>query len=72
MGGYRLLYFVKSKNGTKWKNFAVLLCFYVNTFILLYFLIWLEGGGYSPLSHPPKFATDSLTRLFQGQSSIHS
>ena len=40
MGGCRLLYFVKSKNG---KNFAVLLCFYVNTFILLYFL--REGGA---------------------------
>ena len=36
MGGRRLLYFLKSKNGTKCKNFAVLLCFYVNTFILLY------------------------------------
>ena len=35
MGGCRLLYFVKSKNGTKCKNFAVLLCFYANTFILL-------------------------------------
>ena len=37
MGGYRLLYFEKSKNGTKCKNHAiiyVLLCFYVNTFIL--------------------------------------
>ena len=36
MGGCMLLYSVKSKNGTKCKNFAVLLCFYVNTFILLY------------------------------------
>ena len=33
MRGCRLLYFVKSKSGTKCKNFAVLLCFYVNTFI---------------------------------------
>ena len=33
MGGCRLLYFVKSKNGTKCKNFAVLLCFYVNSYI---------------------------------------
>ena len=41
-----LLYFVKSKNGTKWKNFAacVLLRFQVNTFILLYFLRFREGG----------------------------
>ena len=46
-----LLYFVKSKNGTKCKNFAALLCFYVNTFILLYFLRFQEGG-YSPPSHP--------------------
>ena len=44
MGGCRLLYFVKSKNGPKWKNFAVSLCFYVNTFILLYFLRRQEGG----------------------------
>ena len=57
MGGCRLLYFVKSKNGTKCKNFAVLLCFYINTFILLYLLIWQEGGSYSLLSHPPKSAT---------------
>ena len=46
MGGCRLLYFVKSKNG---KNFAVLLCFYVNTFIPLCFLRWLEGGA-TPLN----------------------
>ena len=57
MRGCRLLYFVKSKSGTKCKNFAVLLCFYVNTFILLQFLRWQEGGGYSPPSHPPKSAT---------------
>ena len=38
MGGCRLLYFAKSKNGTKCKNFAVLLCFYVDAFIILYFL----------------------------------
>ena len=48
-----LLYFVKSKNGTKCKNFAVLL-FYVNAFILLYFLRFQERGlqAYSPLNHP--------------------
>ena len=51
MEGCRLLYFLKSKNGTKFKNFAVLLCFYVNTFILLYFLRWQEGG-YNLPSHP--------------------
>ena len=50
MGGCRLLYTVKSKSGTKCKNFAVLLCFYVNTFILLYFLRWQEGG---PPPKPP-------------------
>ena len=53
MGQCRLLYFVNSKNV---KNYAVLLCFYVNTFILLYFLRW----GYSPPSHPSKSATGSM------------
>ena len=41
------------------KNFAVLLCFYVNSYIhsfILIFLRWQEGGSYSPPSHPPKFA----------------
>ena len=53
MRGCRLLYFVKSKSGTKCKNFAVLLCFYVNTFILLQFLRWQEGGGATaPLATP--------------------
>ena len=56
MGGCRLLYSVKSK---KWKNFAVLLCFYVNTFNLLYFLRLLEGVGLQPPSHPPKSATET-------------
>ena len=49
MGGCRLLYFVKSKNG---KNFAVLLCYSVNTFILLYFLRWQKGGATAPLATP--------------------
>ena len=51
-----MLYFVKNKIKmalAKCKNFAVLLCFYVNTFILLYFL----RRGYSPPIHPPKSAT---------------
>ena len=52
MRGCRLLYFVKSKSGTKCKNFAVLLCFYVNTFILLHFLRWQEGGATAPLATP--------------------
>ena len=52
MGGCRLLYFAKSKNDTKCKNFAVLLCFYVNTFILLYFLKWQKGGATAPLATP--------------------
>ena len=47
-GGCMLLYFVKSKNGTKCKNFAVLLCFYVNTFILFYFLRFQERGLQPP------------------------
>ena len=49
MGGCRLLYFAKSKNGTKCKNFAVLMCFYVNTFILLY---WQKGGATAPQANP--------------------
>ena len=52
MGGCRLLYSVKYKNSTKCKNFAVLLCFYVNAFILLYFLRWQEGGATAPLATP--------------------
>ena len=47
MGGCRLLYSVKSKNGTKCKNFAVLLCFYVNTFIPFVFPK-MAGGGLQP------------------------
>ena len=43
MGGCRLFYFVKSKNC---KNFAVLLCFYVNTLILE----GRKGGDIAPLA----------------------
>ena len=53
-------YFVKSKNDTKCKNFVNLLCLYVNTFILLYFLRLQEGGATAPLA-PPKSATDMDT-----------
>ena len=49
-----LLYFAKSKNDTKCKNFVNLLCSYVNTFILLCFPRFQEGG-YSP----PKSATET-------------
>ena len=57
MGGCRLLYFVKSKNGTKCKNFAVLLCFMsIHSFIIFPEMAG-GGGGYSPLSHPTKSAT---------------
>ena len=52
MGGCKLLYSVKSKNDTKCKNFAVLFCFYVNAFILLYFLRWQEEGATAPLNLP--------------------
>ena len=48
-----LLYFVKSKNDTKCKNFVDLLCSYVNTFILLYFLRFQEGGGATAPLAPP-------------------
>ena len=43
-----LLYFVKDKIDTKCKNFVNLLCSYVNTFILLYFLRFQEGGLQPP------------------------
>ena len=46
MGGCRLFYFVKSKNYSKCKNFAVLLYFYVNTFILE----GRKGGAIAPLA----------------------
>ena len=49
-----LLYFVESKNDTIYKNFVNLLCSYVNTYILLYFLRFQEGGGLQP---PPKSPT---------------
>ena len=58
-----LLYFVKSKNDTKCKNFVDLLCSYVNTFILLYFLRFQEGGATAPLA-PPKSATVRLAKKF--------
>ena len=60
MGGCRLLCVVKSKNG---KNFAVLLCFYANTFILLSFLRWQEAS--------PKSATDICWENFRNSSKIH-
>ena len=43
MVGCMLLYFVKSKNGTKCKNFAVLLC-YIHSFVLPK----ISGGGLLP------------------------
>ena len=63
-GGYTLLYFVKSKNDTKCKNFVDLLCSYVNTFILVYFLRFQEGGGATaPLAPPPKSATGDYSDI---------
>ena len=54
MGGYRLLYFAKSKNGTKYKNLAVLLCFYVNA--LIHYFVFAEmagrGGATTPIATP--------------------
>ena len=55
MRGCKLLYFVKSKSGTKCKNFAVLLCQCIHSFT---FPEMAGRGGYSPPSHPPKSATD--------------
>ena len=49
MGGCRLLYFSKSKNG------SCFIVFYVNAFILLYFLRWQEGGRGG--NRPPKSTT---------------
>ena len=53
---YRLLYFVKSKNGTKC---AVLLCVYVNTFILLYIFPEMAERGLQP----PKSATAACAAI---------
>ena len=74
MGGCRFLYFVKSKNGTKYKNFAVLLCFYVNTFILLYFLRWQEGGVTAPLAtplNPPLVTSDESQKFLNPQLKLY-
>ena len=51
MGGCRLLYSVKSKNGTKCKNFAVLLflCQHIHSFVFPE-MAGREGGGHSPLA----------------------
>ena len=54
--------FCKVQNGTKCKNFAILLWFYVNTYILLYFLRFQEGG-IAPLAtpiNPPVYTSVSL------------
>ena len=69
MRGCRLLYFVKSKNGTKCKNFAVLLpvflCQYIHSFILPE-MAGREGGATAPLATPlnPPLSFISLTRGF--------
>ena len=54
--------FCKEQNDTKCKNFVDLLCSYVNTFILLYFLRFQEGGATAPLA-PPKSATENVNIL---------
>ena len=53
-GACRLLYFVKSKNGTKCKNFAgssfiAFLCQYIHSYI---FPEMAEGGAVAPLATP--------------------
>ena len=52
-GGYTLLYFVKSKNDTKCKNFVNLLCSYVN-YIHSFVLSETSGrgGAIAPLASP--------------------
>ena len=50
MGGCRLLYFAKSKNGTKCNCFNVFLCQYIHSFI---FPEMAErGGATAPLATP--------------------
>ena len=56
-GGYTLLYFVKSKNNTKCKNFVDLLCSYVNTFINSFVLSEISGRGATAPLASPKSAT---------------
>ena len=57
MRGCRLLYFVKSKSGTKCKNF-VFLCQYVHSFT------FPEMAGRGGPSHPPKSATDNIEHIY--------
>ena len=70
---YRLLYFVKSRNGTI--NISRCIVFLRQYIRSLYFLGW-RGKDYSPPSHPPKSATactvffllsDSSGLLFLGE-----
>ena len=50
MGGCRLSYSVKSKNGTKCKNFAVLfICQFIHSFVFPE----MAGGGPQPPLLPP-------------------
>ena len=54
MGGCRLLYFSKSKIGTKCKNFAV----YCVLYQYIHSFVFPEMAGRGGPSHPPKYATD--------------
>ena len=57
MGGCRLLYFVKSKNGVV----LLFLCKYIHSFI---FPEMVGRGGCSPPSQPPKSATGEIYQEF--------
>ena len=62
MGGSKLLYFLKCKNSTKCKNFAVLLCFNVNIYMHSFVFPEMTGRGLEPPSHPPKSATAEVCK----------
>ena len=69
MGGCRMLYFVKSKNGTKCKNFAVLLCMFLCQHI--HSFIFPEKGGYSPATAVEIIKTaDILKQVILGRQII--
>ena len=61
---YRLLYFVKSKSGTKCESFAVLLCsfntLYIHIYIYSFIFPEMAGMGLQPAS---KFATGAIYPL---------
>ena len=53
MGGCRLLYFVKSKNGTICKNFAILSCVFLCQYIHSFIFLEMAGRGATAPLNPP-------------------